>query len=92
MELIWTKHAVQRSYTRLGRYGMDKIEQKILQNINKAGVSHKSNEAMIPFKLGKNYCMAVLVPVGKNGNKAVVKSVFPISKGKHYAIFEKKGH
>tara|TARA_R110000824_G_C14951490_1_gene650978 strand:- start:141 stop:422 length:282 start_codon:yes stop_codon:yes gene_type:complete len=90
MELIWTKHAVQRSYTRLGRYGMDKIEQKIIKNVNKAAATHKGGTA-IPFKLGRNRCMAVLMPIGKNGSKALIKSVFPISNEKHYAIFKKKG-
>jgi len=89
MELIWTKHAVQRSYTRLGRYGMDKIEQKILKNVDKAATNRKGGAA-VPFKLGKNLCMAVLLPIDKNGDKALIKSVFPISKAKHHAIFKKK--
>jgi hypothetical protein len=89
MELIWTKHAVQRSYSRLGRYGMDKIEQKILNNVNRAAESHKGGAA-IPFKLGKSRCMAVLIPIGKNGDKAVIKSVYPITKEKYHAIFKKK--
>jgi len=91
MELIWSKHAVQRSYTRLGRYGMDTIERKINKNVNKAASTHQGGTA-IPFKLGKNRCMAVLKPIGKNGNKALIKSVFPISNEKHHAIFKKKRH
>ena len=54
IELIWTKHAVQRGHTRLGRYGMDNIQKKILKNINRAALNNKGDEAMIPFKLGKN--------------------------------------
>ena len=36
MKLIWTRHAIQRGYKRLGRYGMDTLESKILKNINRA--------------------------------------------------------
>ena len=47
MELKWTKHAIKRGYTRLGRYGMDIIEEKILQNIDNATVSDEDNKAII---------------------------------------------
>ena len=30
MELKWTKHAIKRGYTRLGRYGMDIIEENYI--------------------------------------------------------------
>tara|TARA_R100001082_G_C4310124_1_gene136370 strand:- start:352 stop:633 length:282 start_codon:yes stop_codon:yes gene_type:complete len=91
IELIWTKHAVQRGHTRLGRYGMDNIQKKILKNINRATLNNKGDEAMIPFKLGKNKCLAVLIPVGKTGSKAVIKSIYPIDDKKYHAIFKKRG-
>ena len=38
MKLIWTRHAIIRGYSRVGKKhgGMDRIAKKILQNINKA--------------------------------------------------------
>ena len=52
MKLIWTRHAIDRGYTRLGRkYGMDTLERKILTNINKARPNKEGNSALVPFKL-----------------------------------------
>ncbi len=70
---------------------MDNIQKKILKNINRAALNNKGNEAMIPFKLGKNKCLAILVPVGKSGQKAVIKSIYPIDDDKYRAIFKKRG-
>ena len=91
IKLIWTTHAIRRGYKRLGRkYGMDKIEEKILKNINKAAANRNEDSAMIPFKLGRKRCVAVVVPEGSDGNIAVIKSMYSISQQKHRAIFSKK--
>lgn len=68
---------------------MDNIQKKILKNINRAKLNNKGDEAIIPFKLGKNKCLAVLIPVGRRGDKAVVKSIYPIDDKKYHAIFKK---
>ena len=89
-KLIWTKHAVQRGYTRLGKkYGMNKIAKKILENIEKARPNRNEDSAVVPFKLGRKRCMAVIVPDGDDGNTAVIKSMMIISEQKHRAIFSK---
>ena len=90
IKLIWTKHAVSRGYDRLGRkHGMDTIEKKILENINRARPNRQQNSALIPFKLGRKRCVAVVVPEGSEGNIAVIKSMYSISQQKHRAIFSK---
>ena len=90
MKLIWTRHAILRGYSRLGKkYGMDKIASKILENINKARPNRNEDTAVVPFKLGRKRCIAVVVPEGKDGDTAVIKSVYTISQQKHRAIFSK---
>jgi|TARA_R110002167_G_scaffold194155_1_gene396794 ribosomal protein L15 len=79
MELKWTKHAIKRGYTRLGRYGMDIIEEKILQNIDNATVSDEDNKAIIPFKLGKKKCVAIVMPTNEDGSEALIISMFPVA-------------
>ena len=89
-KLIWTKHAVQRGYTRLGKkYGMNKIAKKILENIEKARPNRNEDSAVVPFKLGRKRCMAVVVPDSIDGNTVVIKSMMIISERKHRAIFSK---
>jgi|7_EtaG_2_1085326.scaffolds.fasta_scaffold389530_2 hypothetical protein len=90
IKLIWTKHAVQRGYGRLGRYGMDTLEKKILKNIDKATANKASNAALIPFKLGRQRCVAVATCQEEDGNNIIIKSMYPISIEKHRAIFSKK--
>ena len=91
MKLIWTRHAIQRGYDRLGKkHGMDRIEKKILKNINKAKPNRGENSALIPFKLGRQKCMAVVVPESKDGNTVVIKSLYTITDHKHRVIFSKK--
>ncbi len=91
MKLIWTRHAIQRGYSRIGKKhgGMDRIANKILKNINKARPNRQENSALVPFKVGKERCIAVIVPEGKDGKTAVVKSVYTITQEKHRAIFSK---
>ena len=89
MKLIWTRHAIQRGYQRLGRYGMDTLESKILKNIDKAMPNKGSNDALIPFKLGRKRCVAIVIPEGENGRVGVVKSLYTITDEKHRAIFSK---
>lgn len=79
MELKWTKHAIKRGYMRLGRYGMDAIEAKIIQNIDKATVSDQDHKAIVPFKLGKKRCLAVVMPTNEDGTEALIISMFPIA-------------
>ena len=89
MKLIWTKHAVQRGYMRLGRYGMDTIESKIRKNINRAKPNKEMNSALIPFKIGRKKCIAVVLPEGETGSVGIIKSLYTISEEKHRAIFGK---
>jgi acetyltransferase-like isoleucine patch superfamily enzyme len=89
MKLIWTKHAVQRGYMRLGRYGMDTIESKIRKNINRAKPNKEMNSALIPFKIGRKKCIAVVLPEGETGSIGIIKSLYTISEEKHRAIFGK---
>ena len=90
-KLIWTKHAVLRGYNRLGKkHGMDNIEQKILKNIDKAAPNREENSALIPFKLGRKRCVAVVVAEDAAGETAVIKSMYAITQRKHRAIFSKK--
>ena len=90
MKLIWTRHAVLRGYSRLGKkYGMDRIAKKILENIDKARPNRDERSAVIPFKLGRKRCMAVIIPDSKDGSVAVIKSMMIISERKHRAIFSK---
>lgn len=90
MKLIWTKHAVKRGYMRLGKkYGMDKLEEKILININRAKPNKDGKSALIPFKLGRNRCVAVVIPEGADGRIGVIKSLYTITQQKHRAIFSK---
>ena len=90
MKLIWTKHAIKRGYSRLGKkYGMDKIASKILENINKARPNRNEDTAVVPFKLGRKRCIAVVLPEGKDGDTAIIKSVYTITQQKHRAIFSK---
>ena len=74
----------------MGRYGMQNIENKIIKNINKATSSIVGDSAMIPFKLGRTKCVAVLAPESADGLTVVVKSVYEIDNHKHRAIFGKK--
>ncbi len=87
MKLIWTRHAIQRGYQRLGRYGMDTLENKILKNIDRAMPNKESNNALIPFKLGRKRCVAILVPEGEEGRIGIIKSLYTITEQKHRAIF-----
>ena len=90
IKLIWTKHAIRRGYVRLGKkYGMDNIAKKILENIENARPNRNEDTAVIPFKLGRKRCMAVIIPDGDDGNTAVIKSMMIISERKHRAIFSK---
>ena len=90
IKLIWTTHAIQRGYTRLGKkYGMDNISKKILENINNARPNRNEDTAVVPFKLGRKRCMAVIIPDGNDGNTAIIKSMMIISEQKHRAIFSK---
>ena len=90
MKLIWTRHAILRGYSRLGKkYGMDKIAKKILENIDKARPNRNEDTAVVPFKLGRKRCMAVIIPDSDDGNIAVIKSMMIISERKHRAIFSK---
>ena len=90
MKLIWTRHAIQRGYSRLGKkYGMDRIAKKILENIDRARPNRNEDTAVVPFKLGRKRCMAVIIPDGDDGNTAVIKSMMIISERKHRAIFSK---
>ena len=75
MELKWTKHGVVRGYTRAGRYGMDVIEKKIIDNVNKAIVC-RNGHAAIPFKLGRKHFEAVLAPLDDSGTKALVITTY----------------
>ena len=90
MKLIWTRHAIQRGYDRLGKkHGMDRIEKKILENINRAAANRKDDSALIPFKLGRQKCIAVVVPDDPDGKIVVIKSIYTITDQKHRAIFSK---
>ena len=90
MKLIWTRHAIQRGYSRLGKkYGMDTVERKILENINNARPNRNEDTAVVPFKLGRKRCMAVIIPDDDDGNVAIIKSMMIISQRKHRAIFTK---
>ena len=90
IKLIWTKHAIRRGYVRLGKkYGMDNIAKKILENIENARPNRNEDTAVVPFKLGRKRCIAVVVPEGKDGDTAIIKSVYTITQQKHRAIFSK---
>ena len=90
MKLIWTRHAIERGYTRLGKkYGMDTLERKILTNINKARPNKEGNSALVPFKLGRKRCVAIVLPEGDNGRIGIIKSIYSITQQKHRAIFSK---
>ena len=90
IKLIWTRHAVLRGYSRIGKkHGMDRIAKKILKNINKAAANRDENSALIPFKLGRKRCVAVVVAEDETGETAIIKSMFTISHQKHRAIFSK---
>jgi hypothetical protein len=90
MRLIWTKHAIVRGHSRMGRYGMQKIENNIIKNINRATPNLVGDSAMVPFKLGRTKYVAVLAPESADGLTVVVKSVYEIDNHKHRAIFGKK--
>ena len=89
MKLIWTRHAIQRGYKRLGRYGMDTLESKILKNIDRAMPNKETTDALIPFKLGRKRCVAVVIPEGVDGRVGIIKSIYTITDEKHRAIFSK---
>ena len=89
MKLIWTRHAIQRGYGRLGRYGMDTLERKILKNINRAKPNKESTTALVPFKIGRKRCVAVVIPEGEEGQIGIIKSLYTITDQKHRAIFSK---
>tara|TARA_Y100000593_G_scaffold16950_1_gene33751 strand:- start:2016 stop:2231 length:216 start_codon:yes stop_codon:yes gene_type:complete len=69
---------------------MDTLEKKILKNIDKVASAKNTDTALIPFKLGRQKCIAVAVPDGDDGKTIVIKSVYPISPEKYRAIFSKK--
>ena len=88
-KLIWTKHAIGRGYTRLGRYGMDKINNAILKNLRKARPDRKNDgSSLIPFKMGKLRCMAVVI---EDEGSIVIKTIMDISQQQHRVIFSHKG-
>jgi|TARA_R100000315_G_scaffold55640_1_gene29777 hypothetical protein len=90
MKLIWTKHAIERGYRRIGKdYGMDVIVKKIVKNIHRATLNSKGGEAVIPFNLDGQWYLAVLIPRGSAGTSCVIKTMYPISDDKFRRIFKK---
>lgn len=88
-KLIWTKHAIGRGYSRLGRYGMDRLNHAILKNLEKAKPDRKKDGSLcVPFKMGKNRCMAVVI---KDEDCTVIKTIMNISQQQHRVIFSYKG-
>ena len=75
MQLSWTKHAVVQGYKRLGRYGLDEINSRIIQNVDRATVT-SDGRAKVSFKMGRKKCVAILKPLNKNGLKALVVTVW----------------
>ena len=89
MQLSWTKHAVVQGYKRLGRYGMDEINSRIIQNVNRAEVTN-CGRAKVPFKMGRKKCVAVLKPLNDDGLKALVVTVWGDSPGATYDFGDPK--
>tara|TARA_A100001201_G_scaffold121766_1_gene105456 strand:- start:269 stop:568 length:300 start_codon:yes stop_codon:yes gene_type:complete len=93
VKLIWTKHAIERGYRRIGKdHGMDVIVKKLLKNIDRAILNNKGKEALVPFNLDGNWNLAVLIPRNKTGTKCVIKTIYPISDDKYRRLWKKMPH
>ena len=98
IKLIWTKHAVKRGYQRLGRYGMDTLESKILANMGKAkedrSRSHERPDRkkgfVVPFKLGRKRCVALVTVDSNDRNTVIIKTIYAITQENHQSIFSQK--
>jgi hypothetical protein len=90
MKLIWTKHGINRGYLRIGKdYSMDLIEKKIKKNIHRATLNPKGSEALVPFNLGGQWYVSILIPRGKAGLSCVIKTMYPISDQKYRHLWKK---
>ena len=90
MKLIWTKHAIERGYRRIGKdHGMDAIVEKVLKNIDRAILNNRGKEALVPFNLDGQWYVSILIPRGKSGLSCVIKTMYPISDQKYRHIWKK---